>query len=512
MKRETYIDEGWKNMTEKERLFLYTNVVPSERQAEYQRAGFHVMISFGLDSIGKEKKGVHRRNYFNPTGLDTDEWARIAVATGANGVILTVKDKNGFCLWPSEYSDNTIRNTPYLYGNGDIVAAMAASCKKHNLKFGVYLSLWDKEHRDFGSDEFNSVYIGQMSEILNNYGEIFCFHIDTDYPVGKEGQPLMIYDFDRIFATARDLAPNMVLTGAAPDVRWIGKVREAEFNVVPAFDYPVQNIDLRDEGLTFGAKFEKRGTDIKLEDLGSRGFLSKYFEFEWYPAEHYVTLRPSAYYKKGDDKRIRPASELMADFFETVGANACLVVNISPNEFGAIGSNDQASLFEFGAKKEAVFHNRAEIKKVVAPKAEKDHEIEACFKDDKGSYAPKDVKLPIRIILKFNEEKLIDRMQLRESIRFSQRIEEFEIYARVGGMLKTVYKGKAIGARKIALFDEPVLTSQIVIVILKCRQAPYLEYIAAYEPSANLEGAGKRKKCWFKDLKAKLSKKEKRFF
>ena len=197
---------------------------PSAGQLSWHKDEFYLFLHFGINTFtGKEwGHGDEKTEIFQPDQLDTDQWCRIAKNAGASGMIITAKHHDGFCLWPSKYSTHTVRQSPWRNGKGDVLKDLSASCKKFGLKFGVYLSPWDRNHPDYGTEKYNDVYINMMTEVLTQYGEVWELWWDGANGEGPNGKK-QVYDFKRFEETVRMLSPNTVIfSDVCPDIRWVG--------------------------------------------------------------------------------------------------------------------------------------------------------------------------------------------------------------------------------------------------------------------------------------------------
>ena len=259
-----------------DRLDLYTSIVPNRRQLIIQDMKYYAFIHYGVNTFTNREWGSGKENesVFNPKKQDAEQWCSAIKDAGMKGVILTCKHHDGFCLWQTKTTEHSIKNSPYKNGRGDVVKEVSDACKKYGLKFGVYLSPWDRNAKCYGSEQYNDFYIEQLTELLTNYGEIFMLWLDGACGAKADGQPVQKYDFERIWDTAVQLQPNIVMSGCAPDVRWIGnesgKTRESEWNVVPKFQYEQQNFAANCQDNDDMKKFQKRCEDVMLPDMGSR--------------------------------------------------------------------------------------------------------------------------------------------------------------------------------------------------------------------------------------------------
>lgn len=277
----------------------------------------------------------------------------------------------------------------------------------------------------------------------------------------KDGKPVQKYDFERIWSTAVRLQPDIVMSGCAPDVRWVGnesgRARESEWNVVPKFQYELQNIAQNCQTDDDMKKFRKRCHDVMIKDMGSREFLAGYDEFMWYPAEVDVSIRLGWYYHPMQFLTLKSLNRLMKIYYGSVGSNSLLILNIPPNRKGLLCSADVRRLRQMGKwlKKE-----------------------DECVIS--SSYNISEDKTVFDISF---EKHSVDRIRFSEDTEKSQRIEAFKIYANG----ECVYNGTVVGFSKIAIFNKPVETDKLKLVIEQCRKEPYIKEIevcrtGAYRP------------------------------
>lgn len=450
-------------MTEQERLDLYTSIVPNRRQLLIQEMKYYAFVHYTVNTFTNKEwgNGKESEQVFNPTDQNTDQWCAAIRDAGMKGVILTCKHHDGFCLWPTKTTEHSIKNSPYKNGKGDVVREVADSCKKYGLKFGVYLSPWDRNSKLYGTPAYNDFYIEQMTELLTNYGEIFMLWLDGACGAKADGQPVQKYDFERIWKTTVELQPNIVMSGCAPDVRWIGnesgKTRESEWNVVPQFQYDQQNFAANCQQDDDLKKFQKRCQDVMLPDMGSRKFLANYDKFMWYPAEVDVSIRPGWFYHPAQRLTLKSLKRLMTIYYNSVGNNSLMLLNIPPNRKGQFAKSDVRRLREMGKwlrrEEECVLES-------------------SCVFSADGREA--EITFP---------KQSVDRLRLAEDTTKSQRVEKFSVYAGE----ECVFRGTIIGFSRIAIFDRPVVTDKLRFVIEECRNEPYMQKIevcktGAYRP------------------------------
>lgn len=433
-----------------DRIDLYTSIVPNRRQLIIQEMKYYAFIHYGINTFtnrewgsGKEKESV-----FNPKKQDAEQWCRAIKDAGMKGVILTCKHHDGFCLWQTKTTEHSIKNSPYKNGRGDVVQEVSDACRKYGLKFGVYLSPWDRNAKCYGTPEYNDFYIEQLTELLTNYGEIFMLWLDGACGAKADGQPVQKYDFERIWDTAVKLQPNIVMSGCAPDVRWIGnesgKTRESEWNVVPKFQYDQQNFAVNCQDSDDMKKFQKRCIDVMIPDMGSREFLSQFDEFMWYPAEVDVSIRTGWFYHPLQSLTLKSLNHLMKIYYNSVGNNSLMLLNIPPDKNGLLAKKDVKRLKEMG----------------FWLKKEEELMISNCETELSDGGFTVTVNFP---------RQSVDRIHLAEDTTKSQRVEKFSIYAEG----KKVFSGTVIGFSRIAVF-EPVETDTLTVKIEQCRKEPYI--------------------------------------
>lgn len=465
-----------------DRLDLYTSVVPNERQKVFCESGYHAFIHFGMTTFTEKEWGDGKTepSVFNPTNLDTDQWVSALKDGGAKGVILTCKHHDGFCLWQTDTTEYSIKNSPYKNGKGDIVKEVSESCKKFGMKFGVYLSPWDRNSEYYGTPKYNDFYIEQLTELLTRYGDIFCVWLDGACGSYLDGKAKQEYDFPRIYETVYKYQPLCAVSNCGPDVRWVGNeggfARKSEWNVVPSFSFDLQNIADNSQQDANGEEMKRRCSDVLEQDLGSREFLSKYDSFIWYPAEVDVSIRPGWFYHKEQDKKIRSLDNLLNIYYTSVGGNSLLLLNVPPNKDGLFTEFDVARLKEFGEEIKKGTSYPVKIASCNAPKAAEGFEFNKII-EGTGTYSPEKESGSYEFVLKFENPELIDKVLLIEDCDFSQRIESFEIYTGIEGKEQKAVSGTTVGFRRYALFKKAVTADTVRIVITSCRKKPYLKEI-----------------------------------
>jgi alpha-L-fucosidase len=226
---------------------LAAHVVPSQRQIDWQELEMTAFVHFGLNTFYNREWGTkdYRAEMFNPSALDTRQWAKTIKDTGAKMMIVLAKHHDGFCYWPTEYTDFSVKNSPWKNGKGDLVAEAAEACKEFGLKLGIYLSPWDIHSPVYGTEEYNTFFKNQLRELLTNYGEVHEVWFDGACGEGPNGKK-QVYDWEGYYSVIRELAPKAVIAIMGPDVRWVGTEtgygRETEWSVIPASENMLEQI------------------------------------------------------------------------------------------------------------------------------------------------------------------------------------------------------------------------------------------------------------------------------
>lgn len=461
-------------------------VVPSERQLKWHQLGFYGFIHFGMNTFTESEWGDGKANLdlFAPTELDTDQWIKSLKIAGIKAAILTCKHHDGFCLWPSKYTAYSVKNSPYKEGKGDIVGEVAASCRKYGLKFGVYLSPWDRHDARYGdSDAYNTYFISQLIELLTEYGDIFSVWFDGACGEGPNGKR-QVYDWEKYYEVIRKLQPDACIAVCGPDVRWCGNeaghCRPSEWSVVPrrlSQTEIIKATSQQNDDITFR---EKKISSKDL-DLGSREVLMEEEDLIWYPAEVDTSIRPGWFYHEEEDDKVKSLEKLLEIYYNSVGGNAALLLNIPPDKRGLIHEIDVERLNELGSHLKDTFAQCITPEaRVVASREEKGHTAEAIQMEDENYYkAPDGVESTI-LTFKWENTNRINHIVLKEAIQLSQRIESFVIEAKVDEGYKKIYEGRVVGSCKICPFDT-VETDEIRLKILKSRVCPTIQFVGIYK-------------------------------
>ncbi len=469
-------------MTELDRRL--TAIVPETRQLKLQQTEFYAFVHFTINTYtGREwGDGAESPSLFDPVRFDPDQWVRAVKSAGMKGIILTCKHHDGFCLWPSRYTAHTVAASPWKSGKGDIVREVSDACRRGGIKFGVYLSPWDRNQPCYGSGgEYDDYFVNQLTELLTQYGDIFCVWFDGACGEGKNGRK-QVYDWDRYYEVVRKLQPEACINVCGPDIRWCGneagETRDCEWSVVPARTRDTERIAGNSQQ-SDEAEFRQRKIKAQDRDLGSREVLQNERELVWYPAEVNTSIRPGWFYHPEEDGRGKSVEELFNVYLHSVGGNATFLLNIPPTPAGLFHPTDVKRLKELGERiRDAFSDNLLEGAALSADFQEPGHEIDRARADSyDGWYQPPEGKTACAVRVTFPEKRKVSYVVLKENIKLSQRIERFSI---LDGEAKPLYRGAVVGYKKIARLPHPVLTDKLTIQIEDSRLFPTLSFLGVF--------------------------------
>jgi len=426
-------------------------VVPSERQLRWQALEFQAFVHFGMNTFTDREwgEGTEDPKLFAPTELDTDQWVEAVKAAGIRGLIVTAKHHDGFCLWPSEFTEHSVKSSPWKDGKGDVVGEVADACRKGGLAFGVYLSPWDRHEPSYGdSPRYNEHFKNQLRELLIRYGEISAVWFDGACGEGPNGKR-QVYDWAGYFALIRELQPGAVISIMGPDARWIGNeagvTRESEWSVIPVVGYDDLPAEKNPGGIA--------GLDAQSQDLGSFGRIAEVARLGgrllWYPGQVDVSIRPGWFYHAAEDDKVKTLDHLLDIYYTAVGGNAQLLLNIPPDKRGRIHENDARRLKELGDRLRATFAEN------LAAGAEM---LITTPLTDRLDWFTWDLGSPVR----FNVA------QLKEDLRLGQQVEAFAFDVWDGKDWVEKARGTTIGWKKL-LRIPTAETAKVRVRLLRAR-------------------------------------------
>ena len=455
---------------------------PSPRQMIVEQMEFYAFAHFTVNTFTDKEwgDGTEPESVFNPTELNADQWVDALKSAGIGGLILTCKHHDGFCLWPSAYTEHCVKNSPFKNGTGEVSDA----CRKGGIKFGVYLSPWDRNSRLYGTDEYNDYFCSQLTELLTQYGDIFTVWFDGACGEGPNGKR-QVYDWERYYALIRKLQPDACIAICGPDVRWCGNeagdTRPSEWSVLPVgFEEPDDVAEKSQK--SDDTSFREKTIDAMQRDLGNREFLQGNTGLNWRPAETDTSIRPGWFYHASEDDKVRSTETLLDIWYRTVGGNSKLLLNIPPDRRGLFHEVDVQRLREMGAYIRKTFAvNLAENAVITADTDDGYHFADALKVNSYDEYyKPFDGDNQVTLTIKLDGVHDVSHVVIKEHIPMSQRVESYGIDIRnPDGTYTEMAAGTTIGYQKIVKFD-PAATDEVRIRITDSRVCPILSFVGVY--------------------------------
>lgn len=418
-----------------------TDVIPTPQQLAYQQMELIGFIHFSINTFTNKEWGYGDESpgLFNPSALDARQWALTAKEAGMKQLILTAKHHDGFCLWPSAYTEHSVKNSPWLDGNGDLVKEFTDACREYGLKCGLYLSPWDRNHKDYGQPEYLDYYRKQLTELLSNYGEISEIWFDGanggDGYYGGANEVRHIdrkeyYDWDSTFRLVYSLQPDIIIfSDAGPGCRWIGNERgiagETNWSTIHG------------DSLTIGGS---KQAYLNTGDQDGK---------DWMPGECDVSIRPGWFYHASHDSLVKSLDELIEIYYGSVGRNGVLLLNIPPDQRGLIHENDALRLSEFSD-----FINRT-------------------FDYNQAS------GIEVSEVVELAETGEFNLIVLGEDIALGQRVHSFRIEQWQQGSWKYLAEGTTIGYKRI-LETNLTRTSRLKFTFKSAKGSPVITTFGLY--------------------------------
>lgn len=460
--------------------------VPSDWQLAWHELGFYGFIHFGPNTFLDQEWGYGDADpaVFNPTELDCDQWARVAQSAGMKGLILTAKHHDGFCLWPSAHTEYSVKASPWKNGQGDVVAELAAACRKHGLKLGLYLSPWDRHHPGYGKPTYIDYYRAQLRELLTQYGEVFEVWFDGAnggngyYGGARENRTIdrkSYYDWPTTWALVREHQPHAVMfSDAGPDVRWVGN-EEGWANVTNWCPF------LADEAWPGWPRYTENRSG---HEQGTH----------WVPAEADVSIRPGWFYHASQDDEVKTVPQLLDIYDKSVGRNANLLLNLPVDRRGLIPETDAARLAGLGRAIRDRFQTDLALGRPVqasnvrggnkrfAPSHVTDGDPDTFWSTDDGVVGA-------TLTVQMDGPTAVNGILLQEAVRLGQRVKAFTVEAESDGVWTTVAQGSTIGFRRILWFPT-VPATRIRVHVTDAKGSPCLFALKLYRREEIREKVG----------------------
>jgi alpha-L-fucosidase len=438
---------------------------------------FYGFLHFSINTFTDVEWGYGDKSpeLFNPTELDARQWARIAKKAGMKGLILTVKHHDGFCLWPSKYTDYTVKNSPWKNGKGDVVKELADACKEYGLKMGIYLSPWDRNHPDYGKPAYITYFRNQLTELLTNYGDIFEVWFDGanggDGYYGGANEVRTVdkknyYDWENTNKLIRKLQPNAIIwSDNGPDARWVGNEH--------GFAYETTWSPLLRDSIYGG-----------MPNYNTKYAMGQENGTHWVPAEADVSIRPNWYYHKSEDNKVKTLKELLDIYYYSVGRNSTLLLNLPVDRRGLVHENDEKQLKKLTAQLKEDFATNLALHATVSAthvhgntsKYKPEHAVDG----NKNTYwTTNDNVTMASITIDFEKPTTFNRFLVQEYIPLGQRVKQFSLEAEIDGTWKTIENQTTIGYKRILRF-EAVKSSKIRLHIQASKGCPLISNIGVY--------------------------------
>ncbi len=469
--------------------------LPTKAQLEWHKMEYFSLVCYGLNTFTEEEwaYGDVDPGLFNPSDLNTDQWAKVTSESGMKGLILVAKHHDGFCLWPSKYTDYSVKATTWKNGQGDVLGDLAQSCKKYGLKLGVYLSPWDRNHAEYGRPEYVQYFYNQLEELLTNYGDIFEFWIDganggTGYYGGAREKRSIdrtkYYGYETIFSIVKKHHPNaLIFSDVGPGCRWVGNESgiggETNWNTISTNGkYPG----------TPDPKYHK-----KLQQGEEGGSI-------WIPAEVNTTLLwPKAWYHKTGHQS-RSLQNLMELYYTSVGRGSPLNLGIAIAPTGKISEQDTKTLLSFRQQLLREFEtNLIKNSKLTTSNKRGGPRFKAtnCKDEDSQTYwATEDGVNEASIEIDLGKKTEFNRLRLEEFIALGQRINSFSLEAETNGKNQLICEGTTVGYKRLLKF-EPVIAQKLRLKLKTNAPCVTLSEIGLYnapklvlEPVPNVDTKG----------------------
>lgn len=451
--------------TLEQKVDMAARLVPTPQQLEWQQMELTAFLHFGINTFTGREWGDGKENpaLFNPTDFDAEQWVRSLKEAGFKMAILTAKHHDGFCLWPTKTTGHSVAASPWKDGKGDVVRELRDACDKYGIKFGVYLSPWDRNASCYGdSPKYNEFFIEQLTELLTNYGEVHEVWFDGANGEGPNGKK-QEYDWTAILSTIRRLQPRAVTAIMGDDVRWVGNERglgrETEWSATVLTPGTYARCEEQNKAL---------GVKATSKDLGGRDMLVNAKELFWYPSEVDVSIRPGWFYHQQEDNQVKSLKHLTDIYFKSVGYNSVLLLNIPPDQRGRISDADVNRLKEFADYRKEIFA---------------DNRVKGGLKA--WTARPGDTR-----VYQLKPKSEINVVMLREDISKGQRMEAFIVEALTADGWKEIAKGTTVGYKRLIRIPA-VEARQLRVKVDACRLAANISEVAAYYARPLEESAAK---------------------
>jgi alpha-L-fucosidase len=444
--------------------------LPSSRQLDWQAMEYIGFLHFTVNTFTDREwgEGDEEEKIFNPTAFDAEQIVRSADEAGMKELVLTAKHHDGFCLWPSKFTEHSVKNSPWKDGKGDVVKELSEACRRHGLKFGVYLSPWDRNHKDYGRPEYLTYYRNQLRELLTQYGSISEVWFDganggTGYYGGAREKRTIdnrtYYEWPTTWQVVRELQPGACMfSDAGPDIRWVGN----ESGIA---------------GETCWATMDPAGSspghaDPHRLNSGDRPGT------QWIPPECDVSIRPGWFYHAAEDSKVKSPQKLLDLYFKSVGRGATLLLNIPPDRRGQLHNADVQSLLEFKRVRDAIFSRDLAAGARVSASNTRGGDAQfapsnVIQSNHRKYWATDDGATQPELVLDLGKPVTFNLVRLREHLPLGQRLEAFALDQWKDGQWLEFATGTSIGNCRLVRGPK-ITTDKVRLRITKAAACPAL--------------------------------------
>jgi alpha-L-fucosidase len=444
--------------------------IPTPQHLRWHARQFYAFVHFNMNTFtGVEwGDGAESPERFNPTAFDADQWCGLFKACGLTGVIITAKHHDGFCLWPSAYTEHDVAGSPWRNGEGDVMRELADACARHGLFLGVYISPWDRNNPLYGRDDdaYNHYFNGQLEELLGEYGPIAAVWWDGANGDRNDPEKHQEYDWAAFNQTVRRLQPNAVIFAppyADPSigVRWVGNER----GYADATQWAMHPMGVPESPALLNTGDEH--ADV------------------WFPAEADVSIRPGWYWRAETDDEVKTVDELLEIYYNSVGHNTNLLLNFAVDRRGLVHESEATALRGMTRILRATFdHDLAQHQATTATASRGGDDpfyapSRATDGDNETYWATDDNVTTGELTVAFDEPTTFNRIMLREHIELGQRVRAWELEAKVDEQWRPVATGTTIGYKRIVRFDA-VTADALRVRIIDSRACPTISTLGVY--------------------------------
>ncbi|KAL6004714.1 hypothetical protein ACLOJK_005269 [Asimina triloba] len=436
--------------------------LPTAAQLKWQRRELIMFMHFGVNTFTDREWGTGHENpkVFDPTSLNAAQWVDVATQAGFSLMILTAKHHDGFCLWPSAYTDHSVVSSHWQGGKGDVVGELAAAAKARGVDMGLYLSPWDRHEKSYGREkEYNEYYLGQLQELLNRYGSVSEVWFD-----GAKGAnaPNMTYYFGSWFSMVKELQSSInIFSDAGPDVRWVGN-------------------EMGHAGSTCWSTINR--TSLRIGDGSIVGYLNKGDPqgMDWLPAECDVSIRKGWFWHKSE--RPKSLKKLLNTYYASVGRNCVMLLNVPPSTAGLISEDDAERLRELRKAIDTIFSSNAAVGSVIKASSQRGG-MQSNFgasnvvdDDHVWTYWAPEEESSSHWIEFGGKETKFNVVRIQEAIGLGQRIMKHEIY--VDG--DKVAAATTVGYKRLHRLGKVFQAKRVTIRIVQSRGVPLISSVGLH--------------------------------